>query len=92
MSTTFGDMIDTLREAQHVLRAEFERFEQARGRDSEILMQLGSSVRNLAGQADSLLVMMADRGVAEALFEVAEEIFDFFQGTEERIEALLRSR
>jgi len=91
MSTSFGEMIDTLREAQHVVRAEIECFEQDRGRDSEVLMQLGRLVRKLAGQADSLLVVMTDRDAADTLVEVAEEIFDFFSGTEQKIENLLRA-
>jgi hypothetical protein len=91
MSCTYGEMLDTLREAQQVVRAEFEWFAQARGRDDVVLTRLGQSVRSLAGQTDTLLVLMTDDDAADALVEVAEELFDIFRDTEEKIEALLQA-
>ena len=91
MSTNFGEMIDTLSEAHRAVRTELEWFSEARGRDGEALLSLGHSVRSLAGQADSLLVLMTEHGATEALVEAAEELFDVFHDTEVRIEALLRA-
>jgi hypothetical protein len=48
-------------------------------------------VGNLAGQTDSLLVLMSDRGAANALVEMAKELLNFFSDTEEQIAALLRA-
>jgi len=86
----FIPLIRTLREAQHVVRREFESLPLVGEQDVEVLARLWWSVRNLAGQTDAFLTLLVDREANVALVEAAQEICSFFRGIAERIEALLR--
>ena len=84
------EQIGRLREAQGLVRSEMARLAQVQPLDQPALRQLGRSIHGLAEQAEVLILAMVQRGGAEALVNLVEEIFDSFRDAERLIEIALR--
>ncbi len=89
-SASVLEQIGRLREAQDLVRRERARLAQRQPLDRPALHQLGRSIHGLADQAEVLILAMVQRGGAEALVAVVEEIFDSLRDAERLVEIALR--
>ena len=90
MENTFQAMISTLRQAQQAVRDAMAPLE-AQHLDRSIASDLLEAVHSFAIQAETTLVMMAERDADETISDAAEELATFFRDTEAWVEALLAS-
>jgi hypothetical protein len=88
MHTLFREMIGTLHQAQQIVRDGMGALQEP-DFDRHAASRLLDAVGTFAGQGESLLVMMAERGVDGALADAAEELTGFFRDSEGWIGALL---
>lgn len=88
MDPLFQEMIGTLQEAREALRVELELL-QDQAFDSEALLRLLEATRSFADQADSLVLLITDRGAEEAWLSHANDLAAFFWETEETVAAML---
>jgi hypothetical protein len=83
-----SEMVGTLREARQVVERDMASLSQASHLDRRALVVLDHSVRDLAAQADVLVLMMAERGAPDGIAD-AQELVRFLQAAREQIASFL---
>jgi hypothetical protein len=89
-SASVLEQIGRLREAQGLVRQERVQLACRQPLDRLGLHQLGTSIHGLAEQAEVLILAMVQRGGAEALVGVVEDIFDSLRDAERLVDIALR--
>jgi hypothetical protein len=92
MDHAFDDVIDTLLAAQTAVREMVEAQASRPVPDSTRLQHFDRSVRSLAQQTDSLLVLMVERHAPEPLLDKVENLSDIFHEAKRQIEGLLAAQ
>ncbi len=82
-------MVSTLQEAQHAISRSMDQLLQDERVDVLALTELGMSAGALAGQADTLYLLLIEREVTGEATEAARGLSVFFRQTDQRIFSLL---
>ncbi len=86
MDDLVKEMIATLGEARDALGAELSLRRAEPSPDRALLAELHTSVRSFVTQTDALLLITLERGLGDEIYEVGEELADFFEDAQEQIE------